>query len=69
MTDDLTRAVRTLEAQLPQLIADIPDPPDFWPAFAGEADAIEDSAGERVAEVQERIQKMPAVHGRYIATV
>lgn len=33
-----------LDAELPSMIRDHPDDADFWPAFAGEADVIEDAA-------------------------
>ena len=33
-----------LRADLPSMLADADDEYDFWPAFAGEADLIEDGA-------------------------
>ena len=47
-----------LEAALPQLMDDHPDEGDFWMAFAGNADVIEDAAGEHAALVSERIERM-----------
>lgn len=67
--DKLTARLDALEVALPGLIAQYPDPADFWPAFAGESDAIEDAAGEHARLVRERIAAMLAVHGRYIASI
>lgn len=67
--DQLTSMLDALEAALPGLIENNPDPGDFWAAFAGEADAIEDQAGEHSAMVGQRIAAMLAEHGRYIATI
>ena len=58
-----------LEISLPVMIAAYRTDGEFWMAFAGEADLIEDQAGEHSALVQERIQKMLARHGRYLATI
>lgn len=69
MTPELTFQLDALEAALPGLIADNPDPADFWPAFAGQADVIEDAAGEHTQEVNQRIADMLAKHGRYIAAI
>lgn len=33
-----------LRADVPSMLADAEDEEDFWPAFAGEADVIEDGA-------------------------
>ena len=65
--DELRQQLDSLEADLPRMIQDCPDPSDFWPEFAGAADIIEDHAGEHCALVQERIAAMLAQHGRYIA--
>lgn len=64
---DLERRLDNLEAQLPTMVEDNPDPGDFWMAFASQADPIEDEAGEHTEAVMERIQEMLARHGRYIA--
>ena len=66
---ELTRRLDALEASLPALIAANPSPADFWPAFAGEADLLEDEAGEHGAFVAGRVRDMLAAHGRYIALV
>ena len=63
----LTAQLDDLEARLPQLIEDHPDHGDFWMAFAGEADVIEDAAGEHCQTVGRRIQEMLAQHGRYVS--
>lgn len=65
----LTRLLDELENQLPDLIQDNPDPGDFWMAFAGQADVIEDQAGEFTSVVRKRLNTMLAQHGRYIAVV
>lgn len=67
--DQLTAQLDALEAKLPDLLAAYPADGDFWMAFAGEADAIEDQAGEHVGLVSQRINAMLARHGRYIAAV
>ena len=67
--DQLTAMLDALEAKLPDLLAAYPADGDFWMAFAGEADAIEDQAGEHVGVVNRRINAMLAQHGRYIAGI
>ena len=58
-----------LEAGLPAMLAAYRTEGEFWMAFAGEADLIEDRAGEHCAMVQERIRGMLARHGRYLIGV
>jgi len=67
--DQLTTLLDALEAKLPDLLTAYPSDGDFWMAFAGEADVIEDQAGEHVGVVNQRINAMLAQHGRYIAAV
>lgn len=67
--DTLNAQLEALEAGLPVLIAQHPDDADFWPAFAGQADVIEDAAGDHGLWVHARIAQMLAQHGRYLATV
>ena len=69
LPDDLATRLTALEQSLPQLIADHPDPADFWPAFAGEADVIEDMAGDHCPEVSQRIDAMLSEHGYYLGTL
>lgn len=71
MTDLRTLDARLdeLAASLPQMIEDNPDPGDFWAEFAGQADHIEDSAGQHCEHVMRRINAMLAEHGRYVAGV
>lgn len=64
--DQLTAQLDALEAKLPDLLAAYPADGDFWVAFAGEADAIEDQATEHVGFVNRRINAMLAQHGRYL---
>jgi hypothetical protein len=55
---ELDAMLDTLEQHLPTIIKEHPDDADFWPAFAGEADVIEDSAGAHAAHVRSRISCM-----------
>jgi len=52
-----------LEARIPHLLVEHPDPADFWPAFAGEADLIADNAGQLRELAEKRIQSMADNHG------
>lgn len=65
----LAAMLDALETSLPAMIAAYRTDGEFWMAFAGEADLIEDQAGENSAQVQERIQTMLAKHGRMIAVI
>lgn len=65
--DELHQQLNALEADLPRMIQDHPDPSDFWPEFVGAADIIEDQAEEHCALVEGRIAAMLAQHGRYVA--
>lgn len=55
---ELKEALVALEAKLPRLREDYPNAGDFWPIFAGEADVIEDSAGEHKRFVSREIERM-----------
>lgn len=66
---DLEHQLADLDGRLPALIKANPDPGEFWMAFAGEADAIEDHAGEHAGQVSERIAAMLGQQGRYIAGI
>lgn len=60
---DTTLLLDALEASLPGLLAQYPDDGDFWSAFAGEADVIEDGADiEDERFVRGRIDAMLAKH-------
>lgn len=67
--DQLMDLLDALEARLPELLASSPTDGEFWMAFAGEADVIEDRAAEHVGVVNQRINAMLAQHGRFIAAV
>ncbi|MBB3277351.1 hypothetical protein [Pseudoxanthomonas sp. OG2] len=67
--DQLTAQLEALEAKLPDLLEAYPADGDFWMAFAGEADAIEDQAAEHVGVVNQRINAMLARHGRYLVAL
>lgn len=47
-----------------ELVPQYPDDADFWPAFAGLADVIEDRAGDHAQYVSERIDAMLAEAGK-----
>ncbi len=58
---DLEKKLNALEGALPAVSSENPDPADFWPAFAGMADAIVDTASaEDVEWAQDRIEDMLA---------
>jgi len=57
---ELIELVDRLEAQVPTWLKTHPDPADFWPLFAGEADVIEDSAGAHAGEISRRIHAIAA---------
>lgn len=42
--NQLDARLQKLRADLPSMLADAGDEDDFWPAFAGEAELIEDGA-------------------------
>ena len=42
--NEIDSRLHKLRADLPSMLADAEDESDFWPAFAGEADLIEDGA-------------------------
>jgi hypothetical protein len=65
----LTQLLDELEASLPQMIKDSLDEGDFWMAFAGESDVIEDQAGDLAAWVFQRMQAMLAPHGMSIGVM
>jgi hypothetical protein len=67
--DQITSLLDALEAKLPDLLAAYPADGDFWMAFAGEADPIEDQAAEHVGVVNQRINAMLAQHGRFLVGV
>jgi len=52
-----------LEASLPDLRADHPEEDEFWMAFAGKDDVIQDNAGEHSAMVSKRTDDMLVKHG------
>lgn len=58
---ELEQALDALEARIPRLQAEHPDDGDFWSAFAGESDLIEDGAtGDDCLYVSQRIDAMLA---------
>lgn len=56
--DQLIQLLDDLEASLPAMVAAHPEEGDFWSAFAGQADVIEDQAGVHSVEVGSRIDAM-----------
>jgi len=57
----IDRALDELDAAIPRLQHEYGD--DFWQAFAGQADVIEDNAGADAAYVEDRITAMLVAHG------
>lgn len=57
----IDRALDELEAAIPRLRQDYGD--EFWSAFAGQADVIEDNAGDDSSYVDARITAMLDAHG------
>jgi hypothetical protein len=63
---DLTTIDNRLDAlqeALPTMRAQAEDEGDFWMAFAGEADHLEDCAGPHAAHVAQRIREMLIIAG------
>ncbi|MCY1380385.1 hypothetical protein D9M69_682000 [compost metagenome] len=58
-----------LEARLPELLSSSPADGEFWMAFAGEADVIEDRTGDPAEQVSHRINGMLEKQGRFLAHV
>ena len=61
--DTLIEQLDALEAELPAMVAQYPNEGDFWAAFAGQSDVIEDAAGSHAIAVGERIEEILAKHG------
>lgn len=57
---ELVSRLDALEEALPDLRSEHPDEGEFWSAFAGQADEIEDAAGPHSAMVGARIDTMLA---------
>jgi hypothetical protein len=61
---ELSAMLEALEASIPTLLAQHPDDSAFWPAFAGEADAIEETAAAEDYEfVRSRLDCILGSHG------
>ncbi|AIF48145.1 hypothetical protein HY57_13185 [Dyella japonica A8] len=60
----LQKALNRLEAYLPHLLDQFPEPENFWPAFAGEADPVLDGAPAHDHDwVADRLESMLRFHG------
>lgn len=57
---EIDARLHKLRADVPSMLADAEDEDDFWPAFAGEADVIEDGAvsAEDVRYVRNQINRI-----------
>lgn len=55
--------LNALETELPMLIQAHGSSGDFWAAFAGQADVIEDKAGAHHMLVAQRVSAMLTKHG------
>jgi hypothetical protein len=61
---ELTLKLKALEDAMPALLAAHPEDADFWPAFAGEAEAIEEAAAPEDFEfVRTQIDCVLGSHG------
>lgn len=61
---ELQQLLNQLEDQLPAMIRANPDPADFWPEFAGQADVMADAAGPADCDwVQDCLDAMLRHHG------
>ena len=67
--DQLMGLLDVLGARLPELLASSPTDGEFLMAFAGEADAIKDQAGDHIEHVNRRINEMLRRHGRCLVGV
>lgn len=65
--DQLMDLLDALEGRLPELLASSPTDGEFWMAFAGEVDVIEDQAGDHAEQVSHRINGMLEKQGRLLA--
>ncbi|MRG98879.1 hypothetical protein GIY21_01070 [Xanthomonas sontii] len=63
--EQLQQRLADLESDIPRMLHAAADPRDFWPEFAGAADAIVGAAltGEDAEYVSRRIEQMLARHG------
>jgi len=62
--DDLQKALNRIEGHLPGLLDAHTDASDFWPAFAGEADAVlEGAPAEHHDWVAGKLESMLTFHG------
>lgn len=66
---ELAGMLGALARAFPGMIAEHPDDEEFWPAFAGVADEIVDSAGAADCEyVHDRVDEMLVEHGKHQST-
>ncbi|MDH5821729.1 hypothetical protein QFW77_01800 [Luteimonas sp. RD2P54] len=63
---ELQAQLDALQNRLPGMIAQHPDPGEFWVAFIAEADPIVEQAGAHAELATRRIQAMLAEHDRYL---
>lgn len=59
----LQKALNRIEAYLPHLLDQFPEPGEFWPAFAGEAEAVIEGAGQDHEWVADKLESMLTFHG------
>lgn len=61
----LEKMLARLDERLPAMNRDHPEEAEFWPAFAGEADVIQDAAGAADFDwVSQQIDALLMKHGR-----
>jgi hypothetical protein len=67
--DELQQLLNVLSRSMPTMIKSHPEDEEFWPAFAREADAIQDSATARDFEwVSREIDNILREHGKAMST-
>lgn len=67
--EQLAERLRALDAALPRLCAEYPDPDEFWNAFASEADFATECAGEEDYDwVNAQVDALLRKHGVEVPT-
>jgi hypothetical protein len=65
---ELGRMLAALDTVMPAIIREHQDEGDFWSAFAGEADCIQDEAGDEDYDwVSEQLDEILSRHGKPVS--
>lgn len=59
----LQKALNRIEAYLPHLLEQFPEPGEFWAAFADEASIVLERAGQEHDWVADKLESMLTFHG------